>query len=76
MTRAGMTNMEAIKAGTINAAYLLMNAEETGSLEAGKLADIVIVDGDPIADIDVLTDADHVKLVMLGGSLVKNSMNV
>lgn len=74
MTRAGMTNMEAIKAGTINAAYLMMTDCETGSLEEGKLADIVIVDGDPLADIDVLTDADHVKLVMLNGRIEKNTI--
>ena len=74
MTRAGMTNMEAIKAGTINAAYLMMTDEETGSLEEGKLADIVIVDGDPLVDIDVLTDADHVKLVMLNGRIEKNAI--
>ena len=74
MTRAGMTNMEAIKAGTINAAYLMMTDSETGSLESGKLADIVIVDGDPLADIGVLTDAEHVKLVMINGRIEKNTI--
>ena len=74
MTRAGMTNMEAIKAGTINAAYLMMTDCETGSLEEGKFADIVIVDGDPLADIDVLTDAEHVKFVMLNGRIEKNTI--
>lgn len=71
MTRAGMTNMEAIKAGTINAAHLLMTEERTGSLEAGKLADIVIVDGNPLEDINCLTHADHVKLVMMDGEIKK-----
>ena len=71
MTKAGMNNLEAIKAGTINAAYLMMNAENTGSLEVGKLADVVVVDGNPLEDISVLTDADRVKLVLLGGKLVK-----
>lgn len=74
MTRAGMTPMEAIKAGTINAAHLMMTQNETGSLEAGKLADIVIVKGDPLQDIHVLTDADYVKLVMLNGNIVKNAI--
>lgn len=74
MTRAGMTPMEAIKAGTINAAYLMMTQDETGSLEAGKLADIVVVQGDPLQDIRVLTDADYVKLVMLNGNIVKNAI--
>lgn len=71
MTRAGMTNMEAIKAGTINAAHLLMRSHETGSLEQGKLADIVIADGNPLEDINCLTCADHIRLVMLGGEIKK-----
>ena len=71
MTRAGMTNMEAIKAGTINGAYLMRTDHETGSLEAGKLADIVIVDGNPLEDIHCLTHADHVKLVMVNGEIKK-----
>lgn len=74
MTRAGLTNMEAIKAGTINAAHLLMTDNETGSLEAGKLADIVIVDGNPLEDINCLTHADHVKLVILNGEIKKNKL--
>lgn len=74
MTRVGMTNMEAIKAGTINAAYLMRTEDETGSLEAGKLADIVIVDGNPLADINCLTHADHVRLVMMDGEIKKNTL--
>ena len=72
MTRAGMTNMEAIKAGTINAAHLLMADQQTGSLEKGKLADIVLVDGNPLQDIQCLTHADHVKLVMINGKIKKS----
>lgn len=71
MTRAGMTNMEAIQAGTINAAYLMMAAEETGSLEEGKLADVVLVDGNPLEDIRVLCHAEHVKAVFMEGRLEK-----
>ncbi len=71
MVRAGMTPMEAIRAGTINAAYLMMTADETGSLEVGKRADVVLVDGDPLEDIFVLTHADHVKAVFLDGKQVK-----
>ena len=71
MTRAGMTNMEAIKAGTINAAHLMLSEQETGSIETGKLADIVIVDGDPLTDINVLGDACHVRKVFLAGKMVK-----
>ena len=71
MTRAGMTNMEAIQAGTVNAAYLTDRRGEAGTLEAGKIADIVIVDGDPLKDISVLADASHVKYVFQSGRVVK-----
>ncbi len=74
MTRAGMTPMEAIRAGTINAAFLMMNQSETGSLESGKLADLVVVDGDPLADINVLADASHVRFVMMNGTVMKDCM--
>lgn len=73
MTRAGMTNLEAIQAGTIHAAHLMMMPDRIGSLEPGKLADIVIVDGDPLADISVLADACHVKYVFQSGRLVKSA---
>lgn len=72
MTKAGMTPMEAIKAGTINAAYLMMMDDQIGSLEAGKLADIVIVEGNPVEDISCLTDADYVKYVFQSGRIVKH----
>jgi imidazolonepropionase-like amidohydrolase len=74
MTRAGMTNMEAIKAGTINGAHLLMTEDETGSLEVGKLADIVLVEGNPLEDINCLTDAKYVKLVIKDGKIEKNTL--
>lgn len=50
MIEAGMPAMEAIKAATINAADLLGQKDKLGSIEAGKLADIIAVDGDPLKD--------------------------
>lgn len=50
MIEAGMPPMDAIKAATINAADLLGMKEQMGSIEAGKLADITAVDGDPLKD--------------------------
>lgn len=71
MVRAGMTPMEAIKAGTINAAFLMKNECETGSLEKGKLADAVLVKGNPLEDINCLGDAANIQAVFLGGKKVK-----
>lgn len=71
MIKAGMTPMEAIKAGTINAAHVMRRDNETGSLEAGKLADVVITDGDPLEDIECITAAEHITHVFMNGQKVK-----
>ena len=52
MAELGVPTIEALKAGTINAARALGIDREAGSIEVGKLADIVIIDGDPLADIN------------------------
>lgn len=57
---AGMTAMEAITTATVNASRHIQMADEIGTIEAGKLADIVAVDGDPLADIAELRDVDFV----------------
>ena len=61
MVKYGMPPMQAIQAATINAATLIGKPEQFGSLSAGKFADIIAVDGDPIADIRQL---EHVTFVM------------
>ncbi len=68
MVKYGMTPMRAIHAGTLSAATLLGKDAEVGSLERGKLADIVAVTGDPVQDIRTL---QHVDFVMKGGAVVK-----
>ncbi len=68
MVKYGMTPMQAIQAATINAAHLIGKPEEFGSIRAGKFADIVAVDGDPIADIRQL---EHVTFVMKEGVVYK-----
>ncbi|MGN0777987.1 MAG: amidohydrolase family protein [Aristaeellaceae bacterium] len=74
MMKAGMTNMEALQAGTINAAKVMRMEDTIGSLEAGKLADVVIVDGNPLTDIECLTHADHVQLVLKDGKVEKRTL--
>jgi imidazolonepropionase-like amidohydrolase len=65
----GMTPLGAIQSATINDADLLGWKDKIGALEAGKWADIIAVDGDPLHDITVL---QRVKFVMKGGQVVKN----
>lgn len=69
----GLTPMQAIVAGTKNAAELLRLSADVGTLEEGKLADLVVVDFDPLADITRLAEPDNVKAIVQGGSLVKDS---
>jgi len=64
--RGGMTPVQALRAGTIVAAKSLGMAADIGSLEPGKLADLLILDADPTADI---RNSDKVARVMLGGRL-------
>lgn len=70
MVKRGLTPLEAIQAATINAAELLSWQDKVGALEPGHYADLIAVDGDPLADITVL---QHVKFVMKGGTVVKDS---
>ena len=64
----GLTPVEAISAGTLQAARTLPRWEhEIGSLEAGKLADVLVVDGDPSIDISVLGRAKSLTMVMQAG---------
>lgn len=64
--RGGFTPVEALRAGTIAAATSLGYAKDVGSLEPGKLADLVVLNADPTADI---RNSDKVAQVMLGGRL-------
>ena len=68
MVKRGMPPIEAIRAATLNAAELMGWKDRVGMIEEGKYADVIAVDGDPLADITVL---QHVKWVMKGGVVVK-----
>ena len=69
MVKLGLTPLQSIQAGTINAADLLGWSGKVGTLEPGAWADIVAVDGDPLKDVTTL---ERVKFVMKGGDVVKN----
>jgi imidazolonepropionase-like amidohydrolase len=66
--RYGMTPMQSILAGTRVAAELLDMSDRIGTVEAGKLADLVAVPGDPLQDI---TAMERVSFVMKDGVVVR-----
>ena len=76
MVENGMTPMQAIMASTANAARLLHLDEFVGTLEVGKLADVIVVDGDVLGDISTIADPANVKLVLKGGRAAKNTQEV
>jgi imidazolonepropionase-like amidohydrolase len=69
MVKLGLTPLQAIQAGTVNAADLLGWSGKVGTLEPGAWADVIAVDGDPVKDVTTL---EGVKFVMKGGEVVKN----
>lgn len=71
MVKRGLTPLEAVQAATINASELLSWTDNVGALESAHYADVIAVDGDPLADITVL---QHVKFVMKSGEVVKNDL--
>jgi len=67
---AGMPPLEVLRAATVNSATLLGWGDRIGSIEAGKLADIIAVDGDPLKDVK---DLQRVRFVMKGGEVIKGA---
>jgi imidazolonepropionase-like amidohydrolase len=68
MVEAGMPAAFALQAATKNAAELLKQSRNLGSVESGKFADIIAVDGNPLDDIALM---QHVDFVMKGGAVVR-----
>jgi imidazolonepropionase-like amidohydrolase len=67
--------MEALMAATKTNAEILCREDRLGTIEEGKLADLILVDGDPLKDIAVLQDhQDKITLIMQGGNVYKNEL--
>jgi imidazolonepropionase-like amidohydrolase len=73
LAQGGMTSLEAIQAATINGARSLGLDKEIGSLEVGKLADLVILDRNPLENI---RNTEFVHMVMLNGRLMDGLLNI
>src|SRR3954449_3009504 len=72
LVKAGMTPMQTLQAATGWAAECCGKEAELGTIERGKLADLVVVDGDPLADISVLRDPARIALVVKDGRIAAN----
>src|SRR5207302_813935 len=70
MTEPGLTPRDALVAATAGGAYALGLADHVGTVEPGKLADLVVVDGDPVAEPELLCDGDRIWLVLRVGTPV------
>ena len=70
MAEGGIGTAAAIRAATLGSAHALGLAAEVGTIEAGKVADLLVLDGDPLADPAILLDASRRWLVMQGGRSV------
>jgi imidazolonepropionase-like amidohydrolase len=70
----GMSPMNALLSGTRNAAEALGMGDKLGTLEKGKWADLIVIDGDPLKDIRVLQKKEKIVLVMKEGSIYRSSI--
>lgn len=70
MARAGMPPMQIIVAATRNAAHVCGRDDDLGTLQPGKIADVLVVGGDPLADLAAL---QQVRLVIKGGAIIRDA---
>jgi imidazolonepropionase-like amidohydrolase len=70
----GIAPLDVLHWATVNGAELMKRGHELGSIEAGKLADLLVVDGDPSVDIAVLQDRSKLRAIMKGGGWVKDAL--
>jgi imidazolonepropionase-like amidohydrolase len=72
MLRYGMDPIHAIVAGTSHAARLLRRDHLVGAIETGRLADLIVVEGNPLGDIEILQH--RVRLVMKDGTIYRDEL--
>jgi imidazolonepropionase-like amidohydrolase len=73
LCEAGMKPMDAIKAATSRAAECVGLAQKIGTIEKGKLGDLIVVKSNPLEDIEVLSRKEEIKLVLKNGKIVVRS---
>lgn len=73
---AGIAALDVLRWATSHGAALMGMADRLGTIETGKLADLLVVDGDPLADIGILQDTDRLLAIMKGGVFVKDVLPI
>ena len=76
LVEAGMTPMQAIVAATQMGAKCMGLGDRVGVLREGMLADLLVVDGDPLEDVSILQDANRLRLVMKDGQIYKDMLGL
>ena len=71
---AGASPLDVIRWATVNGAALLGMSDDLGTIEKGRLADLLVVDGDPTVDITVLQDRERLLGIMKGGRFYKDAL--
>ena len=71
---AGIASLDVLRWATRHGAELMGRGGDLGTIEVGKLADLLVIDGDPLADIAVLQKSEAMQLIMKGGVVVKNRL--
>jgi imidazolonepropionase-like amidohydrolase len=74
VTHAGVDPLDVIRWATRNGADMMGMADQLGTVEPGKLADLLVVDGDPSTDITVLQDRDRIQVVLKDGQFAVNTL--
>ena len=74
LVKAGLTPLQALRAATGWAAECLGLEQDIGTLEKGKLADLIVVAGDPLSDVTVLQNPERIALVLKGGEIAANRL--
>jgi imidazolonepropionase-like amidohydrolase len=71
---AGIAPLEVIRWATVHGAELMGRGDDLGTVTAGKLADLLVIDGDPVADISVLRDGSRIKAIVKNGRFMKDEL--
>jgi imidazolonepropionase-like amidohydrolase len=70
----GISTVDVIRWATKHGAELMGRGDELGTVTAGKLADLLVVDGDPLADVAVLQDRANILAILKDGRFVKDNL--